>query len=193
MIIGLCNSLTSLLAGFVVFGVIGFIAHEKGLDIAGVVDDGPGLAFIVYPEAVSAMALSPFFSFIFFFMLCLLAISSVCGDWEAVIGSILDEYPNLRNKRAMVTIISCFFAFLMGFPMCFESGFFLFQLMDQRTANSILLMAFIELVLISWFYGVDQFSKDIEAMKMKIPRVMKIYWKTCWVFITPLIIGILSF
>ena len=40
---------------------------------------------------------------------------------------------SLSNKRGMVTIAACFFAFLMGLPMCFESGFFLFQLMDQRT------------------------------------------------------------
>ena len=40
---------------------------------------------------------------------------------------------SLYNKRGMVTIAACFFAFVMGLPMCFESGFFLFQLMDQRT------------------------------------------------------------
>ena len=135
------------------------------------------------------MAVSPLFSFMFFFMLCLLAISSICGDWEACIASILDEFPKLRKKRALVTIASCFFAFLMGLPMCFESGFFLFQLMDQRTANSILLMAFIELIIISWFYGADRFAGNVEEMKMKIPAFMKIYWKACWLVITPVIIG----
>ena len=135
------------------------------------------------------MAVSPLFSFMFFFMLCLLAISSICGDWEACIASILDEFPKLRNNRALVTIAACFFAFLMGLPMCFESGFFLFQLMDQRTANSILLMAFVELVLISWFYGVGRFSENVEQMEMKIPGFMKIYWKLCWTVITPIIIG----
>ena len=50
LVIGLCNSLTSLYAGLVVFGVIGFIADKKGMQVEGVVDEGPGLAFIVYPE-----------------------------------------------------------------------------------------------------------------------------------------------
>ena len=57
------------------FGTVGFIADKKGVDIDKVVDAGPGLAFIVYPEAVSAMTVSPLFSFMFFFMLVLLAIS----------------------------------------------------------------------------------------------------------------------
>ena len=61
--------------GLVVFGTVGFIADKKGMEIDKVVDAGPGLAFIVYPEAVSAMAVSPLFSFMFFFMLVLLAIS----------------------------------------------------------------------------------------------------------------------
>ena len=50
LVIGLCNSLTSLYAGLVVFGVIGFIADKKQMTVDSVVDEGPGLAFIVYPE-----------------------------------------------------------------------------------------------------------------------------------------------
>ena len=50
-------------------------------------------------------------------------------------------------------------------------------------------MAFIELIIIAWFYGVDGFFKNVEEMKIKIPGFMKIYWKTCWLFITPVLIG----
>ena len=50
-------------------------------------------------------------------------------------------------------------------------------------------MAFLELIIISWFYGVDDFFKNVEEMKIKIPGFMKIYWKTCWLFITPALIG----
>ncbi len=68
VLIGICNSLTSFYAGFTVFGTIGYIAEQKGEDIEGVVTEGPGLAFIVYPEAVSLMDIPPLFSFLFFFM-----------------------------------------------------------------------------------------------------------------------------
>ena len=47
LLIGLCNSLTSIYAGFVVFGTVGFMAHKKGVDIDKVIDAGPSLAFIV--------------------------------------------------------------------------------------------------------------------------------------------------
>ena len=153
-----------------------------------VVDAGPGLAFIVYPEAVSAMAVSPLFSFMFFFMLTLLAISSVCGSWEAMISAVMDEIPYLKTKRVWVMIASCTFAFLMGVPMCFDSGWFLFNMMDTRTANSIVIMAFLELIVISWFYGVNKFMDHIEEMGMWIPTPLKYFWKTCWVVVSPAII-----
>ena len=186
------NSATSMYAGVVVFGVVGFIAKEKGVDVADVITAGPGLAFIVYPEAVTVMDVSPLFSFMFFFMLILLAISSVCGSWEAFIASIMDEFPKLRNKRIKVMIISCFVAFLAGLPICFDSGFLLFQLMDDRSSNAILLMAFVELITISWFYGTERFYNNILEMKMYIPKFLEVYWKTCWSLITPIVIGVVT-
>ena len=186
------NSTTSMYAGVVVFGVVGFIANQKNVDVGDVIKAGPGLAFIVYPEAVTVMDVSPLFSFMFFFMLILLAISSVCGSWEAFIASIMDEFPKLRNQRLKVMIISCFVAFLAGVPICFDSGFLLFQLMDDRSSNAILLMAFVELITISWFYGTDRFYQNIMEMKMWIPKFMEVYWKVCWFLITPIAIGMVT-
>ena len=42
------NTLTSILAGFVIFSVLGYMAQMRQVDISKVADEGPGLAFIVY-------------------------------------------------------------------------------------------------------------------------------------------------
>ena len=76
----------------------------------------------VYPEAIAQLPVPPLFNFLFFLMLCLLAMSSVgnifissyaavefpvtqilpVGTWEPIVGAILDEFPKLRNHRSLV-------------------------------------------------------------------------------------------
>ena len=49
MICGI-NTFTSFFSATVIFSILGFMAKEKGVEIGDVVKQGPGLAFLVYPE-----------------------------------------------------------------------------------------------------------------------------------------------
>jgi solute carrier family 6 amino acid transporter-like protein 5/7/9/14 len=54
MIITTLDTFTSLLAGCTVFAILGNLIYEMGEeDIRTVVQGGPGLAFVSYPEAIS--------------------------------------------------------------------------------------------------------------------------------------------
>lgn len=73
------NCLTSFIAGFVTFSILGYMAKKLNKDIETVATDGPGLVFIVYPEAIATMYGSVFFSIIYFLMLITLGLdSTVC-------------------------------------------------------------------------------------------------------------------
>ena len=54
------NTFTSFYSSIVIFSILGFMAHEKGVEIQDVVKSGPGLAFLVFPEVVLQLSPSAF-------------------------------------------------------------------------------------------------------------------------------------
>nr|KAG5713672.1 hypothetical protein BaRGS_024720 [Batillaria attramentaria] len=80
-LVPIINCLTSFFAGFVVFSTLGYMAHIKGTSVGNVTAGGPGLAFVVYPEAISQMPVSPLWAILFFFMISILGFSTQSGQY----------------------------------------------------------------------------------------------------------------
>ncbi|KAG2469695.1 SC6A2 protein, partial [Polypterus senegalus] len=70
------NCVTSFFSGFAIFSVLGYMAEEYHVEIEKVATEGPGLVFIVYPEAISKLPGSSFWAVVFFIMLFTLGIDS---------------------------------------------------------------------------------------------------------------------
>lgn len=69
MITCIVNTLTCLLAGFITFSILGYIAFIQNTGVENVVASGPGLVFITYPEVVLQLPGAAIWAAIFFFML----------------------------------------------------------------------------------------------------------------------------
>merc|ERR1711892_1095184 len=77
LIISFADTGTSLLAGTIIFSILGHLAHELDLDITEVVKSGGGLAFVSYPEVLAKFTFAPqLFAVLFFLMLITLGLGS---------------------------------------------------------------------------------------------------------------------
>ncbi|XP_033646292.1 sodium- and chloride-dependent glycine transporter 1-like [Asterias rubens] len=197
LLISMSCALTSIFSGVVIFSIIGFMAHDSNQDIQDVIAAGPGLAFVAYPEAVSRIFVPQLWSFLFFFMLLTVGIDSQFVTLETLITAFIDEleskFPGkVRRWKSWIILLVCTLMFLVGLPFVTQGGTYVMTLFNWYSAGfTPLLLALIELLVISYAYGVDNFLKDVESM---LGFGLSMYWKVCWMFVTPVIIvGIMIF
>ncbi|GAB1609490.1 sodium-dependent serotonin transporter-like [Argonauta hians] len=177
------NCFTSFLAGFVVFSVLGYMAHVAKIGVDKITLPGPGLVFVLYPEAVSLMAGSTFWAIIFFIMLITLGLDSTFGGLESIVTGFADELSFVRRHREAFVAILVTSLFLLSLPTTTYGGQYVVTLLDSHVgAYSLLFICFAELVAIQWCYGVKRFSNDVEEMLGYQPSL---YWKFCWTFLCP--------
>ncbi|XP_074526437.1 sodium- and chloride-dependent GABA transporter 1 [Halichoeres trimaculatus] len=190
LIVVCTNSFTSILAGFVIFSAIGYMAHTHNLPVDNIATDGPGLVFVVYPEVLSTMPVFQLWSPLFFFMLLCLGLDSQFATVEVGVTFIKDEFGpkllHLFKREELVTLAVCVVGFILGIPHVTKGGIYVFQLMDHYTAVvSLVFLAFFEVVAVCWIFGVPKISLMVKRMLGKNPNI---YFRVCWLLVCPLLV-----
>ncbi|XP_028283224.1 sodium- and chloride-dependent betaine transporter-like [Parambassis ranga] len=185
----LLNSGTSFVAGFVVFSVLGFMAEKQGVSVNTVVESGPGLAFIAYPQAAAMMPLPQFWTVCFFLMLILLTVDTHFVIVESFITTVTDLFPKVfraPGRREIFVLLVCLSSFLIHLPLVTEGGIYIFQLIDFYGSTRVCqnFMAISECLAVGWIFGADRFYNIIEDMTGQRPSVL---FKLCWKYIIPVL------
>uniref|UniRef100_A0A667ZQU1 Transporter n=1 Tax=Myripristis murdjan TaxID=586833 RepID=A0A667ZQU1_9TELE len=189
LLLCLLNSGTSVVAGFAVFSVLGFMSHEQGVPIEDVAESGPGLAFIVYPQAVAMMPLPQLWAICFFVMIILLGLDTEFVALEVVMTSISDALPTVLRRpgrRELFLFLFCLTLFFVDLVMITEGGMYVFQLLDYYACNGacILFLCVFESLALGWIFGADRLCGIIESMAGVCPNP---FFKLCWRYLTPLV------
>ncbi|XP_077429618.1 sodium- and chloride-dependent GABA transporter 2-like [Vanacampus margaritifer] len=185
----LLNGLTSFVAGFAIFSVLGFMAKEQGVDISMVAESGPGLAFIAYPSAVALMPLPQLWAICFFAMIIFIGLDSEFVNIEALVTNTADAFPSVfgnKCRRKLLLLAVCVASFFAGLVMVTEGGLYVFQLFDHYACSgmTLLFFAILESICIGWFYGADRLYDNIKDMIGYRPWP---FMKYCWQYLTPAI------
>ncbi|XP_038630775.1 sodium- and chloride-dependent neutral and basic amino acid transporter B(0+)-like isoform X2 [Scyliorhinus canicula] len=193
IIVCVVNCATSVFAGFAIFSILGHMAHIQNKPVSEVVQSGIGLAFVAYPEALAQLPWAPFWSILFFFMLLTLGFSSQFASFETIITTLLDQFPKLlRSKRLyLITGVSFLFYFL-GLLLVTQAGIYWINLIDHFCIGwGLIVSALLELIGLSWIYGVNRFIKDIEMMIGERTWLFWLWWRACWIFISPCLLAVI--
>ncbi|XP_008419713.1 inactive sodium-dependent neutral amino acid transporter B(0)AT3 [Poecilia reticulata] len=148
---------------------------------------GTGLAFIVFTEAVLEMPGSQVWAILFFVMLFSLGLSSMFGNIEGVLTPLkeLKLVPKWLPHEVSTAIV-CLVSFLVGLIFTLGSGNYWVEVFNAHVGSvPLLVIAFFELVGVAYVHGIKTFSEDIYFMTGRRPNI---YWKACWMVISPLML-----
>jgi NSS family neurotransmitter:Na+ symporter len=143
------NCLYSFITGFAVFGTIGYMAQANGVEFGEAIKAGPGLAFVVYPEAINQLpAGNRIFGALFFLVLIVAGLSSAISLTEAFSCSICDKF-NISRKKA--TSIICGLGLAGSIVFTTQAGLFILDIVDHFINNYALIIGgILECMLIGW-------------------------------------------
>ncbi|XP_050737440.1 sodium-dependent nutrient amino acid transporter 1-like [Eriocheir sinensis] len=184
-IISLTDTITSLLAGFTIFAILGNLAHLLDTSIEDVVRGSGGLAFISYPDAIAKFNWAPqLFAVLFFLMLFTLGVGSAAGLAGCVMGGLMDQFPSI--KRVYVAAFICALGFLCGLVYVTPGGQQILELVDFFGGSFIIFfLVIIEVTSIMYIYGCKNLFRD---MRFMLGFDIDLLTKVCWVAVTPLLL-----
>ncbi len=181
------NSLYSLIAGFAVWGTLGYMAQVQNLPIDKVATKSIGLAFVTYPKAISLIpSFARIFGVLFFTILVFAGLTSSISILEAFTSSIIDKF---HFPRKQVVSVLCILGFIGGIIFTTGGGLFWLDIVDHfLTSYGLVIAAILESLLIGWYFKAHRMREHINHVSnLQITR----WWDISVKFVIPIILGII--
>ena len=190
-IISIGNCVFSFLAGFAVFGTLGYMAFSLNKPVADVVKESIGLAFVAYPQAISLMpsALARIFGVMFFASLVIAGLSSAISLVEAFSSAVIDKF---HYQRKHVVSVVCITGFLGSIVFTAKSGLFWVDIVDHFiTHYGLVIVGILECFVIGWLFKAHKLRDHLNQHVELDPRRLHSWWDFSIKYLTPGVLLIL--
>ena len=182
----LINCGFSILAGIMIFSVLGYMATTQDKPITDVVSAGVGLAFVTIPAAINLLPMPYILGPIFFFALVVAGFSSHISLMEAVTSAIIDKMHWSRRKAANIV---CGIGLVVSMAYATNGGLLLLDLVDHFANNiGIIASCLVELVLMTWLMNVKESRQYVNNQS---DFKVGFWFDVCLRFISPAILTVI--
>ncbi|GHY24581.1 sodium-dependent transporter [Vibrio cholerae] len=176
----------SILAGIMIFSVLGYMAQEQGVALTEVVSAGVGLAFVTLPAAINLLPIPYILGPLFFLALVVAGLSSHISFIEAVTSALMDKLSWSRKKAANIVIGT---GVIVSMAFATNGGLLLLDLVDHFANNvGIMVSCFIELLLMTWLVKISDVRKYVNATS---DFSIGAWFDICLRFVSPVILAII--
>lgn len=153
ILVTLGDFIVSCLAGFAVFGCIGYMSHTQGVPFANLITSASPfeIGFVVFPTILKTFGCYayPVIGVLFFFCIFIAGITGVFSIIESAAGNIEVEFS--RSRRVAVTIATTIMLVLAAF-FCFGNGQFMIGAIDPMVSGfNMLISGIAEILCFMWF------------------------------------------
>ncbi len=168
IIIAFSDLAISVLSGIVLFTTM----YSTGQTVDNMSASGIATAYMIYPTAI--VNLTPFgvgnaiFGFVFYFMLCTLAIDSAFSILEGIAASVADKFMLPKKKT---TLIIAIIAAIISIVYITGAGVGYLDIVDNWTNQySLILIGLLEALIVGWFFKpkkvLNEVNKNTNKFKM---------------------------
>jgi len=187
LVVSLGNGLFSFIAGFAVFGTLGYMAFATQQPIDQVVKESIGLAFVAYPQAISLMpSFAQVFGVVFFASLVIAGLSSGVSLIEAFSSAVIDKF---HYSRKNVVSVVCISGFLGSVAFATRGGMFWVDIVDHFVTHyGLVIVAIMECIVVGWIFKARKLREHIIHCG---ERPMSGIWDFLVRYIVPLVLLVL--
>ncbi|MDQ3766705.1 MAG: sodium-dependent transporter [Actinomycetota bacterium] len=184
------NCSFELLAGIAVFACLGFLATQQGVGVNQVADQGPILAFVIFPQIINTFpGFNSVLGVLFFGSLIVAGVSSLISIVETYVAGMSSKFG--WSRRRSVALCGGFGA-LISLLFTTQGGLYLLDVTDYYSNNFGLVGAgLVEAIAFAW---VLRRLEDLRAHSNPISDFsVGALWKIAISVITPIVLGYMLF
>jgi solute carrier family 6 GABA transporter-like protein 1 len=156
VVVGISNSMFSILSGFAVFAAMGHLAFQQGVTVDEIPYAGFSLVFGTWPVVMGSLPGGAHWVRLLFFDLFLLGIDSAFSILEGPLAVVMDRTGMEGVPKWKAAALFSFIAFLLSLIYATDSGLIFLDSVDFYINFVLLLTGFFETFGAGWIYHIEE-------------------------------------